>query len=534
MNSRTHRQPEEDITVLICAPVGRDAALIHELLREQSIDARVCDTHTLLRRLGAHACGPVVIAEEALTNGTVPGLVRLLDGQPSWSDQPVILLEAQMPGRGREVLTARPSITVLRRPLAGRSLVTVVRAAVEARRRQFEVRHLLEDMESLNQRLKDRARQLQRLSLQLTEAEHRERKRLADILHDHLQQLLVAAKVQLQLHQHGKGELSDAERRVHELLDESVQVSRSLASDLNPPLLHNATLEDSLRWLVSRQTQHALDVDLTIEGSINHIPEKMQMMLFDAVRELLFNVVKHAGVDHATLSVKREPGRGLTAVVADEGKGFDAPALEQKPAGGLGVFRIRERLDYIGGEFTCRSRPGAGCRIEIFLPESLLSVDEASDDQSDDTTAPTAADPAKCAGSTVRILLADDHAVFRQGLKAALNGIERYEVVGEAADGLEAVKLARELRPQVVILDVTMPRMDGIAAAKQIAGEQTCDHIVGLSMHQHEDVAARMRDAGASAYLAKDHGLDRLVDVIRGFTSPEPKTNPPLEPNAAR
>ncbi|MEX0744327.1 MAG: response regulator transcription factor [Phycisphaeraceae bacterium] len=117
----------------------------------------------------------------------------------------------------------------------------------------------------------------------------------------------------------------------------------------------------------------------------------------------------------------------------------------------------------------------------------------------------------------VRVLLADDHTIFRQGLRTLLETMGDLEVVGEASNGREAVDLARELRPDIVIMDVSMPEMDGIEAARRISDEHTCGDIVALSMHQHDEIADRMRQAGARTYLTKDRATEQLVAAVRAF-----------------
>ena len=127
----------------------------------------------------------------------------------------------------------------------------------------------------------------------------------------------------------------------------------------------------------------------------------------------------------------------------------------------------------------------------------------------------------------IRILLADDHAVVRQGFKLILNQEPDMEVVGEASDGAETVRLTLQLRPQVVIMDIAMPRMNGVEATRRIVENCPDTRILILSMHKDAVYVRETLRAGARGYLLKesiDHDLLRAIRAIAqggGFLSPE-------------
>lgn len=113
----------------------------------------------------------------------------------------------------------------------------------------------------------------------------------------------------------------------------------------------------------------------------------------------------------------------------------------------------------------------------------------------------------------VRLLLADDHPMLRDGLRRSLTE-EGFEVVGEASDGFEAIDLAGELRPQVVLMDVTMPNCDGVEATRRIRASLPDVRVVMLTMHADKDVLQRALEAGASGYLVKDCSLDEIAEAV--------------------
>jgi DNA-binding NarL/FixJ family response regulator len=123
----------------------------------------------------------------------------------------------------------------------------------------------------------------------------------------------------------------------------------------------------------------------------------------------------------------------------------------------------------------------------------------------------------KTATGVIRILLADDHTVMRAGLRLLLERHENFEVVGEAADGREAVAMAAEQKPDVVVMDVAMPHLNGVEAARQILGRHPDTAIVMLSMHSDESYVLRSLKAGARAYLLKDSAEGDLIAAIRAI-----------------
>jgi len=124
----------------------------------------------------------------------------------------------------------------------------------------------------------------------------------------------------------------------------------------------------------------------------------------------------------------------------------------------------------------------------------------------------------KAATGVVRILLADDHIVMRAGLRLLLERHENFEVVGEAADGRQAVEIAAEQKPAVVVMDVAMPHLNGVEAARQILSRNPDIAIVMLSMHSDESYVLRSLKAGARAYLLKDSAESDLIAAIQAIT----------------
>jgi two-component system, NarL family, response regulator DegU len=115
---------------------------------------------------------------------------------------------------------------------------------------------------------------------------------------------------------------------------------------------------------------------------------------------------------------------------------------------------------------------------------------------------------------TIRVLLADDHRMLREGLRRSLTE-EGFDIVGEAENGEEAVRMATDLQPDVVLMDVSMPEMDGVEATRIIRSGDTATQVIMLTMHADNDVLADAIRAGASGYLVKDCSTDEVAEAVR-------------------
>jgi PAS domain S-box-containing protein len=397
------------------------------------------------------------------------------------------------------------------------SICMVVTDLTQQKNSEQKLKVYADELHRKNIELGIRAEQLSRLSSQLTLAEQVERRRLAKILHDHLQQLLVAAKIGLEtFSMRIAPEQQQQVKDISGLLKESIETSRSLTVELCPPILYESGLNQALEWLSSwMKEKYEFDVDLEVDPRAVPENENMRILLFEAVRELLFNVFKHAHVDSARVEMIREDEKYLKIVVSDQGDGFDSKNLEQNSnlnSGGFGLFSLRERLSLMGGRFEVISTPGKGTIVSLIAP----SLNEMTAEPVSKKVHASQNEIVRDAGKKIRVMLVDDHAVMRQGLSSLLSLHSDIEVVGEAEDGEEAVNLARKLMPDIILMDISMPKMNGIEATRIIHSEFPRIRIIGLSMYTGNGQAAAMISAGASAYRSKGDHTDLLLAAIRG------------------
>lgn len=228
--------------------------------------------------------------------------------------------------------------------------------------------------------LKQRAAQLARLGSELTLAEQRERDRIAGILHDHLQQLMVGARMGLEiLIRDLDNAMKPEARRILDLIDRSIGASRRLTAELKPPMLESKDISDYLEWL-ARWMLKTHDLEVTLQDRIPVIVNQSDIiiLLFFSVRELLFNALKHAGIKSATIKTEIQDNGELRITVMDDGAGFD-PELVWKNAGAdqkSGLITIRERLMHAGGRLEVESAPHKGSAISLVVP---LGVERPSE-----------------------------------------------------------------------------------------------------------------------------------------------------------
>jgi CheY-like chemotaxis protein len=278
------------------------------------------------------------------------------------------------------------------------------------------------------------------------------------------------------------------------------KVTRSLTAELSHPILCQGRFIPALQWLARWIKQrHGLEVDLKADDRLNVVNEEIRILLFLSVRELLVNVVKHARVQRASITVNVVDDQ-MKIVVSDQGAGFD-PAGIGPQSGGFGLFSIQERLNSIGGRMETNAMAGRGSRFSLTVPLSGTAV------EGEKVSGPE--EP------RIRILVVDDHVIMRQGLAHLLKAQPDMEVVGEASNGESAIRMARQYLPDVIVMDVSMPVMNGTDATRVIHSEMPDVQVIGLSMFDEEEKAETMRRAGAVRYLTKTGPSNALIAAIR-------------------
>ncbi len=296
-------------------------------------------------------------------------LTRSLHGEVLMGVQEVIRNLATGELRWREVTSA--PIRDQTGQIAG--AVVVARDITDRRQAEEALRELTATLESkVAQRtaqLRRRAQQLQKLTLEMSEAEDRERKRLAAILHDDVQQIMAAAKFHLSVMRNrikDDASLAALGEQIDQMLKEAVEKSRGLSHELSPAALSGDFAEALDQLARQMQAKHGLVVQVHATGQVPVQSDAVKGFLYRTAQELLFNAVKHAQTQEARIRVRRV-GRCLALTVSDRGRGFDPQELRE--AAGFGLLSIRERIDLLGGRMKIRSAKGKGSTFFLVVPD---------------------------------------------------------------------------------------------------------------------------------------------------------------------
>lgn len=309
---------------------------------------------------------PIRVADRIL------GMIHLADARTDmFSPEMIAILEgaAMQLGTGIERVRVQEALQESYKQLERRvqertaQLVTTNELLnLEIEERKYNEKKLLEQQDKLRS-----------LSSALLLAEERERRRIATELHDHIGQNLAVTKIKLGgLRETLASNKADAKALddVRGLIEQTLQDTRSLTFELSPPVLYELGLEAALAWLADRSLEkHGLRVEFKDDGQPKPLDDGCRVIAFQAVRELLFNIVKHARAQSATLSVRKDDNE-IRIDIEDDGIGFESAEVEASETGsrGFGLFSVRERLGPIGGHLEIKSEPGRGTRVGLVLP----------------------------------------------------------------------------------------------------------------------------------------------------------------------
>ena len=263
-----------------------------------------------------------------------------------------------------------------------------------------------------------------------------------------------------------------------------------------PPYRHTELAD--LPQLVEDVRVVGVPVTLHVDGDADCIHAGIELSAYRVVQEALTNVIKHAGEPTKVDVTVRHLPSALVVEVVDDGRGLAARHGNGRHGDasidgtGHGLVGMRERVELWGGELSVGPAPGGGYRVKALLPYGD-------------------------AGMTIRVVVADDQALVRSGFTMLLAGEPEIDVVGEASNGVEAVALAASEHPDVMLMDVRMPVMDGLEATRRITEDPSlaATRILILTTFDLDEYVHEALRAGASGFLLKDTMPVDLLQAVR-------------------
>jgi two-component system, NarL family, sensor kinase len=386
----------------------------------------------------------------------------------------------------------------------------------------------LTELVEANEALRSNEESLRQLSARLLKLQDEERRHIARDLHDITGQKLAAQSMALaKVLRKAAGLDQESQRLLVECVTLSNQVSdeiRTLSYLLHPPLLDELGLSSAVRWYAEGyERRTGIKVEVKIPLDFGRLSPDVEVALFRVMQESLSNVQRYSESPRAYVRLKRLSSDEIQVQIGDFGKGMHPATLNTSTHTaaplGVGIQGMRERMRQLGGKLEITSRLKHGTLVTATLPmvhpqanpsaESITDTTvESATNRGTDTPAPGRDTPRK------QILIADDHEMLRRGIRNALEDRQDWQICGEAVDGQEAVNKVNTLRPDLVILDINMPVLNGLAAVRQILRNRPQTKIVIFTVHDSEQTIKEIHAAGAHAYVSKNDASDALLRVV--------------------
>jgi two-component system, NarL family, sensor kinase len=387
----------------------------------------------------------------------------------------------------------------------------------------------LTELVEANEALRSNEESLRQLSARLLKLQDEERRHIARDLHDITGQKLAAQSMALAkvLNRKAAGLDQESQHLLVECVTLSNQVSdeiRTLSYLLHPPLLDELGLSSAVRWYAEGyERRTGIKVEVKIPLDFGRLSPDVEVALFRVIQESLSNVQRYSESPRAYVRLKRSSSDEIQVQIGDFGKGIHPATLNTSTHTaaplGVGIQGMRERMRQLGGKLEITSRLKHGTLVTATLPmlhpqanpsaESMTNTTvESATNRGTDTPTPGRDTPRK------QILIADDHEMLRRGIRNALEDRQDWQICGEAVDGQETVNKVNTLRPDLVILDINMPVLNGLAAVRQILRNRPQTKIVIFTVHDSEQTLKEIQAAGAHAYVSKNDASDALLRVV--------------------
>ncbi len=343
-----------------------------------------------------------------------------------------------------------------------------------------------------------------------------ERQRLAREIHDTIAQNLTGVITQLEAVQHSWSDEAEMRRHIENashLAREGLTEARRSVQAMRPSPLDDSRLPEALSDVTEQWSEIAgIDAVVVTVGDRQPLRPEVEVTLLRVAQEALANVEKHAQASRVgvTLSFMDD---SVTLDVRDNGVGFDRSAQTRSR-------ELRTSLPWARESNTCKEnsisnrRPVMGPPYQPAFPPTSSECHMPED--------------AGKSARPIRVLIVDDHPMVRDGIRSLLTSDPRFEVVGEASDGREAIERTEVAHPDVVLMDLRMPVLDGVSATREIVDRGLGTHVLILTTYDTESDVLPAIKAGATGYLLKDATRDELVRAVQAAASGESVLSPPV------
>jgi PAS domain S-box-containing protein len=339
------------------------------------------------------------------------------------------------------------------------------------------------------------------LSAKLIRLQDEERRRISRELHDMTGPVMSSVLMNLAIVERDSAALSEKSRAA---LQEAKTLARRCGSEirtmsylLHPPLLTEVGLAAALQWFLDGFSQHTgISTHLEAPADLGRLPEEMEISLFRIVQESLGNIHRHANSRTALVRMQIKDDQ-LALEVTDQGRP-QGKGCAREFEEGFGIKGMRERTHELGGKLEIVST-STGTTVRATVPIAAR---------------PTVAESV-AAKSKARLLLVDDHEIVRQGLASLLQGVEGFEICGEAATGEDAIREADKSSPDIVIMDLRLPGIDGLQATRSILKSHPGTDVLIFTVDESEQVLREALKAGARGCLTKTDAGASLLSMLK-------------------
>jgi PAS domain S-box-containing protein len=384
----------------------------------------------------------------------------------------------------------------------------------------------LTDLVEANEALRSNEEALRQLSARLLQLQDEERRHIARDLHDITGQKLAVQSMALAQVLKTSGLDAESRRILTECSALSKQVGeeiRTLSYLLHPPLLDELGLSSAVKWYVEGyQRRTGIRVKLDVAADLVRLAPDVEVTLFRVIQESLTNVHRYSGSAEAYLRLKVTSNK-IELQIGDFGKGMHPDMIDFKTGKmvrlGVGIQGMNERIRQLSGRLEITSRPNQGtvvtATLPVSYPQTMAAVEAASAAASLLSSSQAEIPVPSRSVSRKQILIADDHEMLRRGVRTLLENEPDWEICGEAFDGQDAVAKANSLRPDLVILDINMPVLNGLAAVRLILRNRPQTKILVFTVHDSDQTVKEIQAAGAHRFLSKSNASDDLLRVVR-------------------